>query len=403
MRGATARIAAGLAIAALLGGCGIFGDEEDEALQPKPLVDIEETLPVERAWAANLGGGSEFLRISLAPAGSPERVFAASRDGRVSAFDPQTGKRAWETELDARLSAGPGTGHDRVVVAGSNGWLYALRADNGVLAWRTFIGGESLASPVIAEDSVIVYTIDGTLRVYSIFNGSERWTLEQNLPPLTLRGSSEPVVVGTTVIAGFDNGRIVASSLIGGEASWEVVLSPPTGRSDLERLADIDGAMAVVGQDVYATGYQGQMAALAAESGQVLWSREIPTHVGLGADEENVFVISGTGELIALDRQTGNEIWRQDALLRRQPTAPVPFENTVVVGDLEGYVHFFSKDDGSPVARVQVGGRMLSGAPVVIGNQLYVQSETGRLEVFEVERPEPPAEPEQTAPTGEDT
>ncbi len=393
MRQASARIIAGVAAASLLGGCGIFGGKDDEALQPKPLVDFKQTLPIERAWTAKVGGGSEFLRLALAPAGTPERVFAASRDGRVSAFDPQTGKRAWQTQLEAPLSAGPGAGEGRVAVAGSNGWLYTLRADDGTEAWRTYIGSESLASPVIAEDSVIVYTIDGTLRVYSIFNGRERWTLEQNLPPLTLRGTSRPVVVGTTVIAGFDNGRVVASSLIGGEPSWEVVLSPPTGRSDLERLADIDGTMAVIGQDLYATGYQGQMAALAAESGQVLWSREIATHVGVGADQQNVYVVSETGELIALRRQTGNETWRQDALLRRQPTAPVPFEDTVVVGDLEGYVHFFSKRDGSPVARVRVDKRMLSGTPVVIGDQLYVQSETGRLAVFKVRRPEPPSEP----------
>lgn len=386
------RVAAAAATAALLGGCGIFGGEEDEALQPKALVDIEETLPVERVWAAKLGGGSEFLRIALAPAGSPERVFAASRDGRVSAFEPETGERVWETELEVPLSAGPGAGQDRVAVAASNGFLYCLRADNGSEIWRTYIGGESLAGPLIVEDSVIVYTIDGTLGVYSVFNGSERWTLEQNLPPLTLRGSSEPVVVGTTVIAGFDNGRVVASSLVGGETSWEVVLSPPAGRSDLERLADVDGAMAVVGQDLYATGYQGRMAALAAESGQILWSREISTHVGLGADEENVYVVGETGELIALNRQTGAELWRQDALLRRSPTAPVPFEDTVVVGDFEGFVHFFSSEDGSPVARVRVDDRMLSSTPVVIGDQLYVQSETGRLEVFEVVRPEQTAE-----------
>ena len=393
MTPAFGKLAAGLAVTALLGGCGIFGGDKDEALQPKPLVDIQQTLPVKRAWSANLGGGSEFLRLALAPAGTPERVFAASRDGRVSAFEPQTGKRVWETKLDVPLSAGPGAGQDRVAVAGSNGFLYCLRADNGTEVWRTFIGGESLASPVIAEDSVVVYTIDGTLRVYSIFNGRERWTLEQNLPPLTLRGASTPVVVGTTVIAGFDNGRIVATSFIGGETSWEVVLSPPTGRSDLERLSDIDGAMAVVGQDLYATGYQGRTAALAAESGQVLWSREISTHVGLGADQENVYIVSEGGELIALARQNGNELWRQDALLRRKPTAPVPFEDTVVVGDLEGYVHFFSEEDGRPVARVRVGKQMHSSAPVVIGGKLYVQSETGRLEVFEVRRPEPePAE-----------
>lgn len=381
-----------VALAALvLGGCGIFGDEEDEALQPKPLVDFEPTLDVERAWSVKLGGGSELLRLGLRPAGDGQRVYGASRDGRVSAFDPATGARLWQTRLDLPLSAGPGAGGGRVVVASSNGWLVCLQAEDGREAWRRFIGGESLSAPLVADNSVVAYTIDGTLRVHSLFNGSERWTLQQNLPPLTLRGSSEPVIAGTTVIAGFDNGRVVASGLIEGDTRWEVVLSPPTGRSDLERLADVDGSMAVVGQDLYATGYQGQMAALAVESGQILWSRDISTHVGLDADADNVYVVSESGEVVALNRRTGAELWRQDALLRRKPTAPAAWQGTVVVGDLEGFVHFFSAEDGTLVARERVDNRMLS-RPVVIGERLYVQSETGRLSAFEIERPEQTAE-----------
>jgi outer membrane protein assembly factor BamB len=379
-------------LAAALAGCGIFGGEEDEALQPKPLVDFKPTVDVERAWSASVGGGSELLRIALAPAGDGQRVYAASRDGRVSAFDPANGDRVWQTNLDLPLSAGPGAGRDRVVVASSDGWLVCLRAEDGGEVWRQFIGGESLSSPLIADDSVIAYTIDGSLRVHSLFNGSERWTLEQTLPPLTLRGASTPVIAGRTVIAGFDNGRLVASGLSDGESRWEAVLSPPTGRSDLERLADIDGAMAVVGQDLYASGYNGNTAAIAVESGQVLWSREISTYSGLGVDASNVYVVSEEGALIALNRRTGAELWRQDALLRRKPTAPVPYDGTVVVGDLEGYVHFFSPADGSPVARVRVDDRMLSAAPVVIGGRLYVQSETGQLAAFEIVHPEQAAE-----------
>ncbi|HEX7063385.1 MAG TPA: outer membrane protein assembly factor BamB [Woeseiaceae bacterium] len=386
------RFLAFVLLAAALAGCGIFGGEEDEALQPKPLVDFKPTVDVERAWSASVGGGSELLRIALAPAGDGQRVYAASRDGRVSAFDPANGDRVWQTNLELPLSAGPGAGRDRVVVASSDGWLVCLRAEDGGEAWRQFIGGESLSSPLIADDSVIAYTIDGSLRVHSLFNGSERWTLEQTLPPLTLRGASTPVIAGRTVIAGFDNGRLVASGLSDGESRWEAVLSPPTGRSDLERLADIDGAMAVVGQDLYASGYNGNTAAIAVESGQVLWSREISTYSGLGVDASNVYVVSEEGALIALNRRTGAELWRQDALLRRKPTAPVPYDGTVVVGDLEGYVHFFSPADGSPVARVRVDDRMLSAAPVVIGGRLYVQSETGRLAAFEIVHPEQAAE-----------
>ncbi len=374
-----------LVFSAAMAGCGIFGGGDDEALQPKELVDFEETLDVRRAWSAKLGGGSEFLRLSLSPAGDGERIYGASRDGIVSAFDPETGKRLWRTDLKLPLSAGPGAGEGRVVVASSDGHLICLRADDGSEVWRVDLVGESLSRPLVEDDSVIVYTIDGTLHVLSRFDGSERWTLDQSLPPLTLRGSSTPVLVGSTVIAGFDNGRLIASSLTDGSARWEVMLSPPTGRSDLERLADVDGRMVAVGQDVYASGYQGRLAAVAAESGQVLWAREISTHAGLNVDEDNVYVVADNGELAALSRLTGADRWRQDALLRREPTAPVTFAGAVAVGDVEGYVHFFDTTDGSAVARVRICKGRLAGPPVVIGDRLYVQSESGRLEVFEVE------------------
>lgn len=382
------RAGAVLVIAALLAGCGIFGGGKDEALEPQELRDFTPSLPVDRVWTAKLGGGSEFLRVALSPAGNEERVVAASRDGKVSAFEPATGKQLWRTELGVPLSAGPGFGENRVVVASSDGDLYCLRADDGTEIWRSYIGGESLARPLIEDDVVVAYTIDGTLQVLSLHNGSERWTLEQTLPPLTLRGAAPPVIVGNTVIAGFDNGRLIASGLTDGVTRWEVMLSPPTGRSDLERLSDVDGSIAVVGQDVYASAYQGRLAALAAESGQVLWTREIPSHVGLTADADDVYVVTASGEVAALTRRNGSERWRHDALLRREPTAPMLYEDTVVVGDLEGYVHFFDQADGKTVARLRVGKGMLSGPPVVIGGRLYVQSESGRLAVFEIERPE---------------
>ena len=166
------------------------------------------------------------------------------------------------------------------------------------------------------------------------------------------------------------------------------MLSPPSGRSDLERLADVDGTLAVVGQDIYAAGYQGRLASVASESGQILWARDISTHVGVGVDFANVYSLDGEGELIALLWRNGDEVWRQDALLRREPTTPVAFDNAVAIGDFEGYVHLFSNVDGRPVARIRVGKGLLSGAPVVIGNKLYVQSESGSLEVYAVRRPE---------------
>jgi len=386
------RVAIVAAAAFFISGCSLFGgDDEDDELQPAELLEFEQTLDVRKLWSEKVGEGTEFLRIALSPAGDGNRIYAASYDGNVIAYNPENGNRVWRTETDVTLSAGPGVGNNLVVVAGYDGDLIALHAEDGTEAWRINVAGESLSRPIISDDSVIVYTIDGLLRVFSTFDGTEQWVLEQDLPALTQRGASTPVVVGSTVIAGFDNGRVVASRLADGVTLWEAVMTPPSGRSDLDRLADVDGSLAAVGQDVYASGYNGRIASLAAESGEILWARDISTHSGVTADWNNIYSVGDDGEIIALLRRNGTDVWRQDGLLRREPSPPVPFNTAVVVGDFEGYVHFFSNFDGRPVARVRVGKDMISGSPVVMGDKLFVQSESGALFAYHVRGQERPA------------
>ncbi len=377
-------------LSGLASGCSLFGGKEDEELQPTELLDFEETLPVRRLWTTRVGKGSEYLRLSLTPVGDGARIYAASFDGNVVALDPDNGRSIWRTQLEVELTAGPGLGDDLVVVMGRDGDVICLSAENGIELWRIDVEGESVSRPTIRNGIVVVATIDGLLRGLSAQDGSVVWSIEQSPPALTLRGGSEPVVVGTTVISGFDNGRLVAVNLADGATEWETMLSPPSGRSDLDRLADVDGAVAAVGQDIYAAGYQGRIAALASESGQVLWSRELSTYSGIGAEWESLYALTADGELVAMQRRNGTESWRQTALIRRGPTSPVPFSSAVAVGDFEGYVHFFDSGSGEPVARERVGKGMISGKPVVVAGRLFVQSESGDLAAFIVPQPERP-------------
>jgi outer membrane protein assembly factor BamB len=378
-----------IAATLLVAGCGLFADK-DEELEPKELVAIKESVKVRKVWSAKVGGGSEALRLALRPTGDGNRIYAASHDGRVSAFDAETGKLAWRTELDVEITAGPGAGEGSVAVMSRDGYAILLDAADGGERWRVDVEAESLARPLIKNENVVVQTIDNRLQAFSLFDGRARWSIQQSTPPLTMRGSSSPVAVGGTVIAGFDSGRILGAELDSGTVVWEGMLSPPQGRSDLDRLSDIDGELAVVGQDVYATGYQGRLAAMASESGQVLWSREVSSFEGVSADWNGLYTVRDDGEILALTRRNGSESWRNDSLLRREPTLPIPFGTTVVVGDLEGYIHFFSTIDGEAVAREKLGGSAISSDPFVMANRLYVQTDGGELGVFVIvdERPQ---------------
>ena len=363
-------------------------DDEIE-LKPAKLVDIQTTIDIKKLWSAKLGGDAEFLRVNLQPAGDGNRIYAASRDGNVAAFQPETGKRDWQTELDVELSAGPGVGEGLVAVGTADGKIIVLDAKTGMEQWRADLKGETLSAPVITGDLVIVVTIDNRLHALRALDGNERWVVEQSTPRLTMRGSATPAIAGNSVIAGFDNGRLLAVDLDSGNVIWDSMLAPPSGRSDLERLSDIDGRISIVGQDVYASGYQGRIAAVAVESGQVLWAREISSYVGVAADWTNVYTTNDAGEVIAFFRRNGTESWRQDSLLRREPTLPVSFYTTVAVGDLEGYLHFFSVIDGVPVARLRMGKAAISTSPVVVADRLYVQSDSGHIAAYAVQQPKP--------------
>ncbi|MFQ5609051.1 MAG: outer membrane protein assembly factor BamB [Woeseiaceae bacterium] len=367
-----------------LASCGLFGGDEEE-LKPAELIDFTATVKVKRVWKADLGSDAEFLRVALQPASDGNRIFAASHDGNVSAYDPVTGKLEWRTKLDLELSAGPGVGEGLVVVTAKDGMIIALDANSGDIRWQVDVDGESLARPLVADDHVIVQTVDNRLRALQSFDGEEAWAILQAVPALTMRGTAPPVRVGSAVVAGFDNGRLVSVNIETGSTNWEALLAPPTGRSDLERLADIDGAMAVISQDIYAAGYQGRLASVAAESGQIIWASDISTYEGVSADWRSLYTVEDQGVIIALTRRNGTESWRQEALLRREPTLPVPYRSTVAVGDLEGYLHFFSNLSGEPVARVRVDNKAISNDPVVFADRLYVQSDAGTITAYEIE------------------
>lgn len=378
-----------LMLVASLSACGVFGNKKDEETKPLELQDIKTSLKVKRIWSTGIGKDAEFLRVAIRPAGDGNRIYAASFDGNIVALDPKTGREAWKTRLEEQISAGPGVGEDRLAVVTKDGELIVFDTSTGEERWRRFVSGESLAKPLIRGGAVMVQTVDNRLRAYGLLDGNERWTIEESTPALTIRGNASPVAIGNTVIAGFDNGRILAADIATGDVIWQQMLSPPSGRSDLDRLSDVDGMIAVVGQDVYAAGYQGRFAAMAAESGQVLWARELSSFSGAYADFSSVYTLVDGDEIVAVSRRTGTELWRQQSLLRREATLPVAFSSAVVVGDLQGYLHFFSKETGEPVARLRLGKSAITNPPFVMANTLYVQSDSGDVFAFTINEPQP--------------
>jgi outer membrane protein assembly factor BamB len=373
------RIAAFAVLSAALAGCG---RSKDTSEPPAELTEFDATVQIDKVWSSKVGGKSERLRLGLRPATDGARIFAGAYDGQVVSFDAVTGDKAWAVKTELPLTAGPGYGEGLLVFGTANGDLVALDAATGQERWRQPIGSEILAPPAVGSGVIAVRTVDGRLRGFSALNGTMVWAAEQNLPALTLRGNTAPRVAGTLVVSGFNNGRVAAYELANGDAAWEVAIANPTGRSELERLVDVSAGLSIVGNDVYVVGYHGRAVGIDLETGVVLWQQELSSYAGLGTDINNVYVTSDFDAVVALDRQSGTQLWRQEALRLRDVTAPARYANTLVVGDYEGYLHWLSPDDGSFMARERAAGQRISSAPLVVGQNVYVQGDDGTIAAF---------------------
>jgi outer membrane protein assembly factor BamB len=250
--------------------------------------------------------------------------------------------------------------------------------------WQRPVGSELLSAPAVGSDVIIFRTVDGRLTAVAPETGEEVWSIVQSQAPLTLRGSTAPIVVGNTVIAGFDNGRVSAYDTGIGVGRWERPLSSPSGRSEIDRLVDVGVDIEVFGSDVYAANFQGRAAAIDFATGVVLWEKELSSFTGLGVDTQHVYVTDDVSTIVALTRANGMEVWRQNELRLRDVTAAARYRDTIVVADFEGYLHWLSAADGAFMGRIRAASAQISSQPLVVGPIVVIQSEDGTVAAFEV-------------------
>jgi outer membrane protein assembly factor BamB len=360
--------------------------KKSEATKPAKLVDFKPALKVDRVWHNSVKGEMPKLRVGLLAAVDGQAVYAAGHKGDVAAFNLQSGRQLWRRDLRAPLSAGPGAGGGLVVTGSSGGAVIAVAAANGAERWRVLVGSEVLAAPVVGDGIVLVRTVDGRLLALDAADGSRRWVADQQVPRLSLRGNGRALISQDLAICGFDNGKLMAVTLGAGAVAWEVSVGQAHGSTEIQRLIDIDAPVVSDGDDLFAVGYQGRVARLARDSGQILWARDLSSYRGLAVTQDAVYVSSSEGDVVRLDRRTGAEKWRQKALARRGLSAPAVVGDSVVVGDFAGIVHWLDAGDGHFLARAKTGGRISSAPQVLAGGQVLVFDDDGGLSVFRTAR-----------------
>lgn len=357
---------------------------DDNATPPAELTDIQSRATLVKIWERDVGAGidEQFLRLRPAVAGGS--VFAAERKGTVRAFNATDGKQLWESDTRISISSGVGVGESLVLVGSNDAEVVALDWRDGHEVWRTRVSSEVLAVPGADKGTVVVQSVDGKLTGLSATDGSRLWVYDRSAPVLSLRGTSSPVVTQGVVIAGADNGKLVVLDLAKGLPAWETSVAIPKGRSELERMVDIDSQPQIWGKTIYTVSYQGRAVALDGESGRVVWSRDMSSVAGMGVDINNVYVTDDASHVWSLDRDTGTSNWKQDKLANRTLTAPVSIGDYVAVADFEGYVHLLARSDGELAGRIRADSKGVLAPLVVDGDTLYVYGNGASLTAYHI-------------------
>lgn len=394
-----------------LTGCSWFswlpwmGDKDDEKkkLEPAKLVDFDAEVNVDRVWRASIGEGLGKKYLRLDPLVLADRVYAADGYGIVEALDRFSGKRVWRSRIGrveegllgsinffdredpSFVSGGVGGGAGYVFMGTTGGDVVALSAADGSEAWRSHVGSEVLAPPVGERDLVFVQTQDGRLLALESETGDIRWSFDNQVPVLTLRGTGTPVVAGNVVFAGFSNGMLAALRAESGEPVWEQRIMLPEGRSELERMVDVDGTPLLLGPILYVVAYQGKLKALRRTDGAMLWEMDVSSFLDLAEGYGQIYVVDDGDVVTAVDQQSAEIVWQQPGLARRKLTSPVAFSNYVAVGDDQGYLHILAQSDGRFVGRRKLDGDGLRSSMAVVDGVLYVLGNSGSLHALDIE------------------
>ncbi len=394
------RFLAPLLALSLLGGCaqinafkdlaGAITDTirgSDNAEPPKELQPLEPTVNMTVLWSNQIGKGSLGRILNLMPAVTATTVYAADHKGVIVAVDRANGDTQWSKETGLEVSSGPVVAGDKLLLGTSNAELVAISLADGALLWKTALTSEMMSLPRVSHNIVVARTSDGRIAGFDLGHGGIKWSHERTLPPLSIRSQGSPTIHGDLVLDGFGAGKLTALNVQDGHLVWEVTAVVPRGRSEVERMVELDAEPMVQGDVAYATGFQGGLTAVDITNGSILWHQKTAySSHATALSRKSLFITDTSSDIWSMDITNGADQWKQDILHQRRLTVPARVKDYLVVGDFEGYLHLLRADNGSLVGRLDLSSDdPIVATPLVYDDVLYVLTSEGHLAAIRVD------------------
>ena len=368
-----------LCVLGLLCFIGACSGDKDNSEPPAPLTDIEAAVALEQNWKLDTRADSNTAAYRLRPLTIGNRAYTIDTSGMVVCVDIATGRKLWKYATDLSALSGLGGNENLVIATSGDGDIAAFQiVEKGLEpVWKTRVSSEVRATPVVNDDQVLVRSVDGKLQSLAASDGSQQWVVSRRVPVLSLTGNSEPLVDAKLVYAGFDDGKLIAFDRRNGKTRWETTISIPSGRTEVERLVDLDGQFVMRDGIIYVASFQGRLAAVVAVNGDLLWARDFSSFQPMAIDDNAIYLSADNSDLWSIDRRTGSAFWKQDVLHARKITAPSIIDDKLVVADLSGYLHWFDTADGKLVGRIRATSARNYVQPLIWQDSVLTLDQSG--------------------------
>mgnify|MGYP003311562537 FL=1 len=358
-----------------LQGLKFWETDEVDLDEPKELLSYENQKDLSITWNLSFDGENEIGNFE--PGFSSQNLFFADSEGTLSSIAINNGETVWSTELNF-LASGTAAGFGIVVVADVDGNVIALDQKDGAQLWSTNVKGEILSKSVIDTKIVVVKSGSGELIGLNRVSGEIEWSYRSKLPPLTVRGSSSPVLSDDKVFVSFDNGRLGVFDINSGFPLWDGAISYVSGTSELANLIDGDSSPVIEGGLVYTTNYQGNLNIFDIAQKRSVWTNEISSFYSPIIMRGLLIVAEADSTMKSFSLTSLEESWINEDYLNRELSNPVSYKGSLIVGDFEGYIHIIDPLNGKTIGRKKLSRKPIKSI-FTRSNSLYVIDEAFNL------------------------
>ena len=358
-----------------LQGLKFWETDEVDLDEPKELLSYKNQKDLSITWNLSFDGENEIGNFE--PGFSSQNLFFADSEGTLSSIAINNGETVWSTELNF-LASGTAAGFGIVVVADVDGNVIALDQKDGAQLWSTNVKGEILSKSVIDTKIVVVKSGSGELIGLNRVSGEIEWSYRSKLPPLTVRGSSSPVLSDDKVFVSFDNGRLGVFDINSGFPLWDGAISYVSGTSELANLIDGDSSPVIEGGLVYTTNYQGNLNIFDIAQKRSVWTNEISSFYSPIIMRGLLIVAEADSTMKSFSLTSLEESWTNEDYLNRELSNPVSYKGSLIVGDFEGYIHIIDPLNGKTIGRKKLSRKPIKSI-FTRSNSLYVIDEAFNL------------------------